>query len=118
MTPAMRRRILAEWRGLPVAPVKRERTRAVGEVLEKLLPRLGLGEKLDERQIQDTWRELVGDFLAEHSRPVSLRSGALVIQVLQPAVHYELDRVWKTKILERLQKHFGRTKIRSIRFRV
>ncbi|MFV0415874.1 MAG: DUF721 domain-containing protein [Chthoniobacterales bacterium] len=111
-----RRMVLTEWRGFP--PKRKERLTSVGDVLEKLVPRLGLGERLDEQQIQNAWRSLVGDFLAEHSRPASLRNKVLVIQVLQPSVHYELDRVWRGKILDRLQERFGRAKIRDIRFRV
>jgi len=90
---------------------------AVAEALKKLLPKLGLTERLNEQEVQSTWREIVGDFLAEHSLPISMREGILIIQVLQPTVRYELDRTWKPEILRKLRARFGAKTIREIRFR-
>jgi len=118
MTPATRRAALREWRGLPSVVPAKDRTAQVGDLLAKLLPKLGLEEKLDEQQVLEAWEEVVGHFLATHSKPVGLSAGTLLVQVLQPSVHYELDRVWKPKVLTRLQERFGRSKIRAIRFRL
>ena len=53
--------------------------------------------------IQRRWRRLVGKPLAEHTRPVSLRRGRLVVHADQPgdgfALNYERPR-----LLERLQR--------------
>ena len=113
----IRKRILQEWRGLPEAPDRPERCILASEALKKLLPKLGLTERLNEQEVQSTWREIVGDFLAEHSVPVSMREGVLIIQVLQPTVRYELDRSWKPEILRKLKERFGAKTIKEIRFR-
>ncbi len=63
------------------------------------------------------WREVVGDFLAEHSVPVALKEGVLIIQVLQPTVRYELDRTWKPEILRKLKARFGAKSVKEVRFR-
>lgn len=113
----IRKRVLEDWRGLPEPPERPERCVLVGEALKKLLPKLGLTERLNEQEVQSTWREIVGDFLAEHSLPISMREGILIIQVLQPTVRYELDRTWKPEILRKLRARFGAKTIREIRFR-
>ncbi len=113
----IRRKILEEWRGLPDGAERPDRTMGVAEALKKLLPRLGLTERLNEKEIQDAWRGIVGDFLASHSVPVSMKEGVLIVQVLQPTVRYELDRSWKPEILRKLRERFGARTIKDIKFR-
>lgn len=115
---SLRRRALAEWRGLSEPPPKPDRCQAVGALLEKILPKLGLKDRLSEQQIMEAWRDIVGDFLARHSLPVSLSGGVLTVQVLQPSVRYELDRTWKREILTKLQAQFGARVVREVRFRL
>ena len=67
--------------------------------------------------VKAAWEEAVGDFVARHSQPVGVNRKVLLVQVLQPAVHYTLERM-KGQILERLQARFGKDHIRDIRFRI
>lgn len=113
----IRRRVLEEWRGLPDASEKSERCILAADALKKILPKLGLTERLNEQEVQAAWREIVGDFLAEHSVPVSMKDGVVMVQVLQPTVRYELDRTWKPEILRKLKARFGARTIREVRFR-
>ena len=46
-----------------------------------------------------------------------MRSGVLIVQVIQPAVRYELDRSWKRSILRKLQDRFGAKSVCEVRFR-
>jgi len=118
MTPEIRARVLAEWRGAFEPKPKAERMRAASEVIEPFLRQLGLTERLNEEQVLAAWSELVGEFLAKHSQPSRLRDGVLYVQVLQPTVHYELDRVWKPQVLKKLKQRFGAKMIRDLRFSV
>jgi len=113
----IRKRVLEEWRGLPEKPDRPERCIPAAEALKKLLPKLGLTERLNEQEVQAAWNDIVGDFLAAHSLPVSMRDGILIIQVLQPTVRYELERSWKPEILRKLKTRFGAKTVREIRFR-
>ena len=45
-----------------------------------------------------------------------MRDGVLIVQVIQPAVRYELERSWKRNILRKLQARFEKT-VREVRFR-
>jgi len=118
MEPSLRARVLAEWRRAPEFPVRPDRTIAVGDGITRLMASLGLGERLREEEVLAAWSAIVGDFIATHSRPTKLQAGVLIVQVLQPTMHYELDRVWKTKILAKLKERFGSRAVKEIRFRV
>ena len=115
---SLRARVIAEWRGLPEAAERKDRCNLVSDVLQKLLPRLGLNERLSEQQVKEAWLEVVGAFLAQHSVPSALSGGVLTIQVLQPSVRYELERNWKAEILQKLQTRFGKKVIREVKFRI
>ena len=82
------------------------------------MAQLGLRERLHEAEVLDAWSQVVGDFIATHSAPVTLRAGILSIRVLQPALHYELETLSKADILRKLKQRFGAKVIRDVRFRV
>ncbi|HEY5793004.1 MAG TPA: DUF721 domain-containing protein [Chthoniobacterales bacterium] len=117
MKRSFRSFVLSEWRGLPQPDGEPDRCVPISEVLKQILPKLGLKDRLDEQEIQDAWHEIVGDFLANHAKPSGLKHGVLLIQVIQASVRYELETVWKAKILLRLQERFGAKKIREVKFR-
>jgi predicted nucleic acid-binding Zn ribbon protein len=118
MNSTLRAAVIAEWRGLPEKSLLRDRWQSPGEVLPKLMQRLGLRERLHETEMIEAWSKIVGDFIAAHSTPMTLRQGVLYVRVLQPALHYELDQVSKIDILRKLKQRFGSKIIRDIRFRV
>jgi predicted nucleic acid-binding Zn ribbon protein len=118
MTPSLRAAIIAEWRGLREKKPHRDRWQSAGDLVPKLMQRLGLRERLHETEVIDAWSKIVGEFIAAHSAPVALRDGILYVRVLQPALHYELDQVSKPEILRKLKQRFGAKIIRDIRFRV
>lgn len=109
---------LAEWRGYHEPPVQRDRTASVGDAVAKLMQGLGLKERLQEEEVLRAWKDMVGDFVAKHSTPDRLKDGVLTVRVLQPTVHFELDRVWKREILTRLKTRFGAKTVREVRFRI
>ena len=117
MDRKLREKILAEWRGLPQKPPAPDRTVSVAEGLKKVMHGLGLNERLHEAQMLQCWKEIVGEFIAGHSCPNRLKDGVLHVQVIQPAVLYELDRELKPQILKKLKKQFGTRVIREIKFR-
>jgi predicted nucleic acid-binding Zn ribbon protein len=118
MTPSLRAAAISEWRGLPEPKPRPDRFQSAGNLLPKLMQRLGLRERLHETEVIDAWSKIVGDFIAAHSAPVALREGVLYVRVLQPALHYELEQVSKIDILRKLKKRFGGKTIREIKFRV
>jgi predicted nucleic acid-binding Zn ribbon protein len=82
------------------------------------MKQLGLTDRLRESEIIEAWSKIVGDFIAAHSTPMSLRDGLLIVRVLQPSLHYELETISKSEVLRKLKQRFGAKVIRDIRFRV
>jgi predicted nucleic acid-binding Zn ribbon protein len=118
LNPSLRASIIAEWRGLPEPKQKPDRFESTAGLLPRLLQRLGLKERLHEKDVAEAWSGIVGEFIAAHSAPVALRDGVLFVRVLQPALHYQFEQISKAEILRRLKKHFGGSVIRDIRFRL
>jgi predicted nucleic acid-binding Zn ribbon protein len=118
MKASLRAAVIQEWRGLPEKKQCADKWQTPGSVLPKLMQKLGLKERLRESEVIDAWSSIVGEFIAAHSAPVALREGVLYVRVLQPSLHYELDRVAKTEILRKLKQRFGIKTIRDLRFRL
>ena len=118
MNASLRAAVLAEWRGLPQNRSRPDRWHEPGELLPKLMQQLGLSERLKETEVIDAWKQIVGDFIAAHSAPVSLRGGVLFVRVLQPSLHYQFEQISKAEILRKLKQRFGTKIIREIRFRL
>ena len=118
MNAALRAAVIAEWRGLPEPKLRPDKWQAPANLLPSLMQKLGLAERLQENEITGAWQSIVGDFIASHSAPVSLREGVLYVRVLQPALHYQLEQISKREILRRLKQRFGSRIIRDIRFRL
>jgi predicted nucleic acid-binding Zn ribbon protein len=118
MNASLRAAVIAEWRGLPAKKIRPDRWREPGDLLPKLMQELGLSERIRETEVMDAWKQIVGEFIAAHSAPVSLRAGILFVRVLQPALHYQFEQISKAEILRKLKQRFGTKIIREIRFRV
>ncbi len=114
ISKSLRRFVLEEWRGLPEKKDGRPVV-AVGTAIQALVTRLGLTERINEGDILAAWRDTVGDFLAQHSRPARLVNGVLHVEVMQSSVRYELDRTWRPEILRKLQARFGKNAVKEIR---
>ncbi len=118
VNPALRAAVLQEWRGLPQPVAARDHCKTTAELVPVLMQKLGLKERLRESEIIGAWCSIVGEFIAAHSAPAALRDGILYVRVLQPALHYELERIAKPKILAKLKQRFGGKTIRDVRFRL
>lgn len=115
ISKSLRRHVLEEWRGLPDR-ARPERLTDSASAIQDLVKRLGLSERIDEAEIAAEWKAIVGDFLAEHSKPARLQQGILVIQVVQPTIRFELERTWKKQIIAKLKERFGTSTIRDVKF--
>lgn len=118
MNPSLRAAVVSEWRRSPEKTVRPDRWQAAGELLPKLMQKLGLKERLHEKEVIEAWAKIVGDFIAAHSTPVALRDGTLYVRVLQPSLHYQFEQISKAEILRKLKQRFGAKSIRDVRFRI
>jgi len=112
-----KRRVLQEWRILP-APRRERPLKELADEVSGVLKSFGLDEKFTESEVRAGWLEIVGEFIAGHTRPHSLLDRVLEVRVLQPAALYTLEREMKPRILSKLQAKFGRKAIREVKFRI
>ena len=78
----------------------------IGDVLGRLLKRLGLERRTREARIALEWGRVVGETIARHSKPVGVRGKT------------ELDRYFKGAMLEKIRDELGERRIVDIRFRI
>ena len=116
-----RRRTLAAWRGVDVAPLEIARAltaRSSSQVLPRVLENMRLDRRRSETEIVKVWNNLIDPNLIAHAQPSGLRNGTLFVTVDSSVWLDEIVRYRRREILERLQHSFGRETIARISFRV
>jgi hypothetical protein len=112
----LRHRLIADWRGAAGAPLFDNPVVTPQSLIPGMLHEWKLDERLQLDVALAAWRELVGDFIAQHTTPDGLKRGILTVRVLQPAIHHTLAQQ-KARLLQNLQKRFGADTVRDVRFR-
>jgi hypothetical protein len=116
-----RRRVLAQWHGVDLAPLEiaqAVRARAVGDMLPRVMSDLHLDARRAEAEIVKVWNSLLDPNIVAHAQPVGLRKGTLFVNVDSSVWLSEIVRYRRKEILDRLQHSFGRNLIQKISFRV
>lgn len=78
---------MSTWR--PAKPSD-DSPRGIGEALDRVSRSLGMGRADTLRAVFGRWAEVVGEQIAAHASPSSLRDGVLVVTVDEP--------VWATQL--------------------
>lgn len=116
-----RARVLAQWRGVDLAPEEKARAiRAQGaeQVVNNVLGNLKMDSRRAEIEIVKVWNSLLDPNVVAHAQPANLRNGTLFVNVDSSAWLSEIVRYRRKEILDRLQHSFGRNYIQKISFRV
>ena len=113
----LRRQVIAEFRGYREPRPLMERVQGVGALVSKAMLGLGLGERMRETEVIQAWKDTVGEYNATHSKPHRLKEGVLYVQVLQPSIRFELERI-RGEITGKLKERFGARTVREVRFRL
>jgi predicted nucleic acid-binding Zn ribbon protein len=86
----------------------------IGEVLDGLGTRVGLGRSKDAGVIWSRWTEIVGDAIGSHAEPSSLREGVLKVRTDSPAWAAELGYL-AADIKARANDLIGRESVLEVR---
>ena len=116
-----RQRVVAQWRGVDLAPVERAQTlraRAVSAVLPRVLSEMRIDRRRAEAEVVKVWNELLDPTIVAHAQPTGLHKGTLFVAVDSSVWLSEIVRYRRKEILDRLQHSFGRDMIRKISFRL
>jgi len=115
-----RRRVLAQWRGVDLAPLEAAqaaRARCVADVLSCVAKDLHLEQRRAEAEIMKVWNTMIDPNIVAHAQPAGLRKGTLFVNVDSNVWLSEIVRYRRREILDRLQHSFGRNLIQRISFR-
>lgn len=112
---AIRKAILREWRGCDEPADLKAGTHSAESFVSSILKSIGAGDGISEDEIRSSWKEIAGDFISQHTDPVSVKNGTLVLRVTQPAMRFHLEQM-KPMLLKRIQADFGVDRIRLIKF--
>jgi predicted nucleic acid-binding Zn ribbon protein len=95
----------------------RERPRgkleALGSVLGDVLRGLGLDRRMREFRAVEVWNGIVGETIAQNTRPVGIRDGVLFVEVASSVWMQELVLL-RGDIAARLNEELGETIVRRI----
>ena len=89
----------------------------VGDVLPRVLSRLGLAEDLDRWRAVNDWDVLVGSSLARYARAVRVEGDVLVVEAESSAALFHVKH-FERDLLARVQAHLRVGTIKSLRFDV
>jgi hypothetical protein len=117
-TYAQRRRhaMVSAWRGVDEGPILDLPALSVADLVGKIVAQAGIADRMKLEEVLAAWREIVGDFLFQHSRPDSILRGVLMVRVLQPTVHHALA-MERTRILKKLQTQLKSAGIKDVRLK-
>jgi predicted nucleic acid-binding Zn ribbon protein len=116
-----RQRVLAQWRGMDVAPIEAAqavRARRVGDVLPRVTKDLHMDQRRAEAEIIKVWNSMIDPTIVAHAQPAGVRKGTLFVNVDSSVWLSEIVRYRRKEILDRLQYSFGRDLIQRISFRI
>jgi hypothetical protein len=116
-----RRKVLAQWRGVDLAPIeaaKAVRERDAGKVVSKVLSDLKMDLRRADIEIVKVWNSLLDPNITAHAQPHNLHKGTLFVNVDSSVWLSEIVRYRRKEILDRLQHSFGKNLIQKISFRI
>lgn len=94
-----------------------EKPQPIRSILAQTIKCLEIDVPLRTYSILETWNEIVGDSVADHSRPRSVRNRILFIDVAHPTWMQQLQFL-KPTLLEKVNAFLGESLIRDIRFKL
>ncbi len=107
--------ILREWHGCDVVLDLNHRVFRADELVDAILQRAGLAEGIDAESLRQVWSRVAGDYVARHSRPVSILRGQLTLQVAQPSMRFHLEQM-RGELLRKVNQQMPHLKVVSLRF--
>jgi predicted nucleic acid-binding Zn ribbon protein len=116
-----KQRVLAQWRGVDLAPLEKARARSeksVADLLPAVLGNMRMDKRQSEAEIVKVWNTSMDPNVAKHAQPTGLNKGTLFVTVDSNVWLAEIVRYRKREILERLQHSFGKDLIARISFKV
>lgn len=94
---------------------RKRRPARVGSLVDGMLDRLGIRDRVEKARTAGRWEEIVGPHIAKVTRASRVRGGTLFVEVAGAAWMTELDMMRRT-LLRRLNEDRDRGRIERIVF--
>ncbi len=91
---------------------------AIGPIVRDIVSRLGLKELVVSSRVFEVWPTAVGEAIAGHAQPHSLREGTLIVHVDSSVWLAQLERFRKRQIREKLNGELPYPMVKRIKFRI
>ena len=88
---------------------------SAAEVVKTLLQRLPIGKRLHEYRVWGVWKEVVGETVARHARPIKIQRGLLFVSVSNSMWMQELQFL-KVVVKEKINGRLGEAAVKDIFF--
>lgn len=94
---------------------KRKNDQNIGEALRLMISELGIEEKLLTIQAEETFEEMMGQYIMGYVEAFYVRNKVLVIKIKSPELKSELN-YGRSKILNHINETLGKEFITEVRF--
>jgi predicted nucleic acid-binding Zn ribbon protein len=111
------KKVLDQWRGYRGHSEPRL-VRTLSEIIPSAMAQIGLAQRFRESVLQDHWREVMGEFVAAHTRPAGIGRNVLTVEVDHSGWLHEMTLFHKKAMLHNLHKRFADLGIKDIKFRL
>ncbi len=88
------------------------------QVVPSVMKKIGLDQPMWEQRLAGEWESVIGEQVAQHTRPGRLQHNILYVYVPNSVWLAELRQFAEKAMLEKLQARFGPARIKGIRLQI
>ncbi len=97
---------------------RRQEPQPLAKALSELIAMRGFARVRGKTQLNDIWRDVAGDHIAEFTKPIEVKRGVLHIAVSNSAMLGELVSFHQMNLLAELTSKHADLKIKSLKFKL
>jgi hypothetical protein len=97
------------------ASIRKESTATIKDVVNAMLKSYNLEKKFDQTNLVAAWNKIMGKAVANRTTKIEVRNNVLVVTLNSAPLKHELNGS-KIKVLQLLEKEFGRAVVKEVLF--
>lgn len=97
------------------ASIRKEDTATVKDVIDAMLKSYNLNKKFDQTTLVSTWNKIMGKAIANRTSKLEVRNNVLIVTLNSAPLKHELNQS-RHKVLELLEKEFGKPVVKDVLF--
>lgn len=85
----------------------------INELIQSFLSKNNKTTQFKERTVVDLWHQVMGDFIAKHTRSVSMKNGILYVSLTNASLRFELMGM-RSALIDKLNEEVGLPVVKDI----